>query len=96
MIADHERIALFNSPTRAMKAERLLRKAGIPCRMIPAPREVAEGCALALRFAGSEQEVVFAELTAANLTPKRLYGKKQGVLVGLPLPKEDSTTADSR
>ncbi len=89
MIADDERIALFNSPTRVMKAERLLRKAGLPCRMIPAPRQVAEGCALALRFAIDNQAAIFSELTAAGLTPRRLYGKQGNELIVLPLATGD-------
>lgn len=83
MIADNERIALFNSPTRVMKAERLLRKAGIPCRMVPAPREVAEGCALALRFAIADQEIIFSALAAVDLLPKRLFGRGPEGLVAL-------------
>jgi hypothetical protein len=89
MIADNERIALFNSPTRVMKAERLLRKTDIPCRMIPAPREVAEGCALALRFTIADQKIIFSALGAADLLPRRLYGKQQGKLVALSLPDGD-------
>lgn len=87
MIGNDERIALFNSPTRVMKAERLLRKAGLPCRMIPAPREVAEGCALALRFAIADQEIIFATLGAADLMPRRLYGKERDAMIAFPLPE---------
>jgi len=88
MIGDNERIVLFNSPTRVMKAERLLRKAGLACRMVPAPREVAEGCALALHFAISDQENIFHTLAAAKLMPKRLYGKRQGELVAIVFSEE--------
>ena len=89
MIADGDRIALFNSPTRVMKAEKLLRKAGLVCQLIPGPRQVAEGCALALRFAATEQTAIFNELGAANLTPRRLYGKHQGLLSALELTSEN-------
>jgi hypothetical protein len=89
MIADGDLIALFNSPTKVMKAEKLLRKAGLACRLIPAPRQVAEGCALALRFAASEKTVIFKELAVSNLTPRRLYGKQQGLLSALELTNED-------
>jgi hypothetical protein len=89
MIADGDRIALFNSPTRVMKAEKLLRRAGLPCRLIPAPRQVAEGCALGLRFSVSDQPAIFKELAAANLAPKRLYVNKQGLLCSLELLSED-------
>jgi len=66
MIADGDLIALFNSPTKVMKAEKLLRQGGFSCRLIPAPRQVAEGCALALRFTATEQTAVFKGLTAAS------------------------------
>lgn len=89
MIAEGDRIALFNSPTRVMKAEKLLRRAGLPCRLIPAPRQAAEGCALALRFSAAEQPAIFKELAAANLTPRRLYVNKQGQLCALELLIED-------
>lgn len=85
MIGDNEILALFNSPTRVLKAERVLRKAGLPCRLIPAPREVAEGCALALRFAGPEQASVMAELSAQDLLPKRMYRKVKGSFEQVPV-----------
>lgn len=89
MIADGDHIALFNSPTRVMKAEKLLRRAGLSCRLIPAPRQVAEGCALALHFTATEQTIIFKELAAANLKPRRLYAKHQGLLSPLELTSED-------
>ncbi len=89
MIAEGDRIALFNSPTRVMKAEKLLRRAGLPCRLIPAPRKIAEGCALALRFSPADQPAIFRELASANLAPRRLYVNKQGLLCALDLLRED-------
>lgn len=89
MLADGDRIALFNSPTRVMKAEKLLRCAGLPCRLIPAPRQVAEGCALALRFSANDQPAIFKELAAVNLPPRRLYVNKQGLLCALELLSDD-------
>ena len=83
MIADGERIALFNSPTRVMMAEQVLRRAGLACRLIPAPREVAAGCALALRFAAADQAAIFTALATVELAPRRLYGKEQGALIAL-------------
>jgi hypothetical protein len=77
MIFGKEQIALFNSPTRVMKAEKALREAKLACRLIPAPREVAEGCAMALRFAVADQAAVLGELARKNLLPPRLYGKEK-------------------
>ena len=85
MINDDEFIALFNSPTRVLKAEKALRKAGIACRLIPAPREVAEGCALALRFVAEEQTSVLSELGRQELLPRRMYKKNAGLLKSIPV-----------
>jgi hypothetical protein len=89
MISEGEQIALFNAPTRVLKAERVLRQAGLACRLIPAPREVAEGCALALRFAAADREAIFRELAGQGLLPRRLFGKQQGVLIPLELTTKD-------
>ncbi|APG28044.1 hypothetical protein A7E78_09470 [Syntrophotalea acetylenivorans] len=89
MIADGDCIALFNSPTRVMKAEKHLRRAGLLCRLIPAPRQVADGCALALRFSASDQPAILKELAVANLSPRRLYVKQQGLLCAQELLSED-------
>lgn len=85
MISNEEILALFNAPTRVLQAERVLRKAGIACRLIPAPREVAEGCALALRFAAGEQDAVMAELLRQAVLPKRMYRKDREGFVPLPV-----------
>lgn len=88
MIKEDELIALFNAPTRVLKAERVLRKAGFSCRLIPAPREVAEGCALALRFGLSEQDAIFAELHRQALPPRRTYRKQGGRFHLIPLKRD--------
>lgn len=85
MIKDEDILALFNSPTRVLKAERALRKAGIACRLIPAPRDVAEGCALALRFSAKDQASIMAELLRQNLPPRRMYRKAQGCYEPIPV-----------
>ncbi len=89
MIAEKEQIALFNAPTRMLKAEKVLLQAGLACRLILAPREVAEGCALALRFAAADGEAIFRELARQWLLPRRLFVKQQGVLTPVNLPTED-------
>lgn len=85
MISDDEFIALFNSPTRVLKAEKVLRKSGIPCRLIPAPRDVAEGCALALCFASEERLCILSELGRQDLLPRRMYHKYAGLFKSIPV-----------
>jgi hypothetical protein len=88
MINDDDRIALFNSPTRVLKAEQILRKAGISCRLIPAPRDVAEGCALALRFAAAQQATIVAELIRQGVPPRRMYQKQGEAFLMVPIKEE--------
>ncbi|MGE4542864.1 MAG: DUF3343 domain-containing protein [Pedobacter sp.] len=88
MINDDEFIALFNSPTRVLKAEKALRKAGLACRLIPAPRDVAEGCALALRFAAAELPSILFELGRQDLLPRRMYQKHAGLFTSIPVSPE--------
>lgn len=42
-------VTFFNS-SQAMRAERMLRKAGIACQPIPGPREISPNCGVALAF----------------------------------------------
>jgi len=88
MINEDDFIALFNSPTRVLKAEKALRKAGVACRLIPAPRDVAEGCALALRFAAEEQVPILEELGRQNLLPRRMYQKHAGLFKAILVSPE--------
>lgn len=89
MINEDECLGLFNAPTRVLKAEKILRKAGIACRLIPAPREVAEGCALALRFDAADMTAILEELVRQELLPRRMYRKQNGDFLQIP-PGEGS------
>jgi hypothetical protein len=75
MIPENDVIALFQAPTVAMKAERLLRKADLNCRLIPAPREVAAGCSMALRCPAALFSAIMKELTRLQLPPRAMYRK---------------------
>jgi hypothetical protein len=43
-------VALFTSVSYALRAEKILKKAGIPCRLIPVPRHISSDCGVCLRF----------------------------------------------
>lgn len=43
-------VALFTSVSHALMAEKILKKAGIPCRLIPVPRHISSDCGVCLRF----------------------------------------------
>ncbi len=75
MIPENDIIALFKAPAMAMKAEQLLRKAALDCRLIPAPREVAAGCSMALRCPAAQFSTMIRELNHRQLPPWALYRK---------------------
>lgn len=43
-------VVLFFSTAHAIRAERLLQRAGIENKMIPTPRQLSADCGIALRF----------------------------------------------
>ncbi len=60
-------VLLFPSVHHAMRAESLVRKTGIACKLIPIPRQLSSDCGIALRFSWDEREKVLAVLDAAGL-----------------------------
>lgn len=46
-------MALFESVSHALRAEKLLKKTGIPCKLIPVPRHISSDCGVCLKFAPS-------------------------------------------
>jgi len=55
-------VVLFQSVSQAMKAEKVLKKAGIIHKLIPVPRHISSDCGVCLRFSSENQEEVKAEL----------------------------------
>jgi hypothetical protein len=43
-------VVLFLSVQHALRAEKLLKEAGIPCKLIPVPRHLSSDCGVCLRF----------------------------------------------
>jgi hypothetical protein len=43
-------VVLFLSVSHALRAEKLLKEAGIPCKLIPVPRHLSSDCGVCLRF----------------------------------------------
>jgi uncharacterized SAM-binding protein YcdF (DUF218 family) len=44
-------VVLFESVSHAMRAEKIIKKAGIPCKLIPVPRQISSDCGVCLKFA---------------------------------------------
>ena len=48
-------VALFNSTSGALRAEKLLNKRGIAIKLIPVPRQLSSDCGVCLRFERSDE-----------------------------------------
>lgn len=64
---------LFQNSSLAIRAEKLLRRAGIPARLAPAPREVSTNCGLAVRCEADSLERARAQLSAAGVEIAALH-----------------------
>jgi hypothetical protein len=73
VIKDGDYVAIFNSVHRVMEAERLLKDRKLKMLLIPAPRELAADCGLAIRYAEDVRSEVEGALAEAGLLPHDLY-----------------------
>lgn len=56
-------VVLFQSVSQAIRAEKLLGAAGIPCKLIPVPRHLSSDCGVCLRFAPACRSQIEAALS---------------------------------
>jgi hypothetical protein len=61
-------VVLFHSSAHAIRAEKVLKRAGVSTKMIPTPRQISSDCGMALRFDRADQERV-AVLLQENRVP---------------------------
>ena len=60
-------VVLFHSTSHTLRAEKVLQKAGISCKLIPVPRHLSSDCGVCLRIKRADKEVVRRVLEAARL-----------------------------
>ncbi|MGQ9516378.1 MAG: DUF3343 domain-containing protein [Anaerolineae bacterium] len=51
-------VVLFDSTQRAIQAERVLKAAGLPVKLIPVPRQISSDCGVCLRFLWEDHQRV--------------------------------------
>ncbi len=81
MVAEGERVAIFHSIHKVMKAEACLKLKRAAILLIPAPRELGSDCGLAIRYAEGDAEQVEAILVDAGLLPKEVFRREKGGFV---------------
>jgi hypothetical protein len=60
-------IVLFHTTTSALRAEKILQKAGLSVKLVPTPRELSSDCGIALRFELPDREKVEKGLADAGV-----------------------------
>jgi hypothetical protein len=58
---------LVYSTSHALRAEQVLRRAGIACKLIPVPRQLSSDCGVCLRIERSESGTAAEALEAAGV-----------------------------
>ena len=59
-------VLLFHSTSYAIRAEKVLHKAGIQSKMIPVPRHLSSDCGVCVRIERADQEAARQALEAAG------------------------------
>ena len=66
-------VVLFDSTQAALRAEKVLEKAGFPIKLIPVPRQFSADCGLSVRFPFEQAEDVRAALESAGVPFSALH-----------------------
>ncbi len=60
-------VVLVPSTNHAMRLEKLLRQADIPCKMIPVPRHISSDCGACIRILRQDMDAVHRVVAAAHI-----------------------------
>jgi len=64
-------VALFDAVSHVMKAEKLLKEAGIQHKIIPVPKSISADCGVCVRFLPEHKEAIM-ELLQAKVCPSEV------------------------
>ncbi len=70
---DRDGVLIFHSIHKVMRAEKVLRAAGLDVRLMPVPRQLSSDCGLSIVFRSAEREAVEAALRSAGCPYEELY-----------------------
>ena len=60
-------VVLFHTTSSALRAEKIVQKAGLDVKLIPTPRELSSDCGIALRFDWKHREQIGSHLIHAGV-----------------------------
>ena len=78
MISEGHLVAIFHSVHRVLKAEKILKQRQLSFRLIPAPRQIAADCGLALSFAEKSLADIESALAAEDVAIVELWRMEAG------------------
>lgn len=73
MVSEGHLVAIFHSVHRVLKAEKVLKHRHLTFRLIPAPRQIAADCGLALSFSQESLADIESALVAEDITIVELW-----------------------
>jgi Putative Se/S carrier protein-like len=68
-----ELILIFRGTHQVLSAEKHLKKAGVPMRLIPVPRRLTSDCGLAIRIYPPDREMARNILSRHRILPKSVH-----------------------
>jgi hypothetical protein len=66
-------VILVPSTSHALRAEKILRAAGIDCKLIPVPRHLSSDCGVCVRIPRAARDAACAVLQQANLDVEAVH-----------------------
>lgn len=57
-VSQCQAVILFESISHALRAEKIIKAAQIPCKLVPVPRHLSSDCGVCLRFGADTKEKV--------------------------------------
>ncbi|MBU0704449.1 MAG: DUF3343 domain-containing protein [Chloroflexi bacterium] len=67
MTGNQYTVILVHSTSHAIRAEKVLCRAGISCKLIPVPRRLSSDCGVCIRIARADTAAARESLQAANV-----------------------------
>ena len=55
-MSEKHAVILFHTSSHAIRAEKVLQKQGMPCKLIPVPRHLSSDCGVCARILRSDQK----------------------------------------
>ena len=71
--APAEIVLIFRGTHQVLSAEKNLKRAGVPMRLIPVPRRLTSDCGLAIRIIPSVRDRARKVLSQARLLPRSVH-----------------------